>query len=254
MKLQGKVAVITGGNSGIGFGIAQEFKKEGAKGAIVGRNRETLDAAARELGDDFIALQGDVTQLADLERVFQAVADRFGKLDTLVVNAGGAIGAGTAASVASATEDDFQRAVDLNLKSVFFTVQKALPHMNDGSSIVLVSSNSAHQGSPGLSAYSAAKAGVISFARSFSLDLLERNIRVNVLSPGTTDTPVFGKFGLPAEVAAQVKAGFVASIPLKRIGQPREMGRVAVFLASEDSSFMLGSEVLADGGSAMRYA
>ncbi|MGI4873770.1 MAG: SDR family oxidoreductase [Janthinobacterium lividum] len=254
MKLQGKVAVITGGNSGIGFGIAQEFKKEGARGAIIGRNRETLDASAQELGDDFIALQGDVTQLADLERIFQAVADRFGKLDTLVVSAGGAIGEGTAASVASATEDDFQRAVDLNLKSVFFTVQKALPHMNDGSSIVLVASNSAHQGSAGLSAYSAAKAGVISFARSFSLDLLERNIRVNVLSPGSTDTPVFGKFGLPAEVAAQVKAGFVESIPLKRIGQPREMGRVAVFLASEDSSFMLGSEVLADGGSTMRYA
>ena len=254
MKLAGKVAVITGGNSGIGFGIAQEFQKEGAKGAIIGRNQETLAAAARALGDDFIALQGDVTQLADLERVFQAVADRFGKLDTLVVNAGGAIGAGTAASVASATEDDFQRAVDLNLKSVFFTVQKALPHMNDGSSIVLVASNSAHQGSAGLAAYSAAKAGVISFARSFSLDLLARNIRVNVLSPGTTDTPVFGKFGLPAEVAAQVKAGFVESIPLKRIGQPSEMGRVAVFLASEDSSFMLGSEVLADGGSAMRYA
>ncbi|MDO7886508.1 SDR family oxidoreductase [Hymenobacter cheonanensis] len=254
MKLQGKVAVITGGNSGIGFGIAQEFKNEGAKGAIVGRNRETLDASAQVLGNDFIALQGDVTQLADLERVFQAAADKFGKFDTLVVSAGGAIGVGTAVSVASATEDDFQRAVDLNLKSVFFTVQKALPHMHDGSSIVLVASNSAHQGSAGLAAYSAAKAGVISFARSFSLDLLDRNIRVNVLSPGSTDTPVFGKFGLPAEVAAQVKAGFVESIPLKRIGQPREMGRVAVFLASEDSSFMLGSEVLADGGSAMRYA
>jgi len=249
MKLQGKVAVITGGNSGIGFGIAQEFKKEGAKGAIVGRNQETLDAASRELGDDFLALKGDVTQLADLERVFQAVADKFGKLDTLVVNAGGAIGTGTAVSVATATEDEFQRAIDLNLKSVFFTVQKALPHMNDGASIVLISSNSAHRAFSGLTVYSAAKAGVISFARSFSMDLLARNIRVNVLSPGTIDTPVFDKFGLPTEVAAQAKAEFVETIPLKRIGQPSEMGRVAVFLASEDSSFMLGTEVLADGGS-----
>ena len=249
MKLQGKVAVITGGNSGIGFGIAQEFKKEGAKGAIIGRNQETLDAAAQELGDDFIALKGDVTQLADLERVFQAVADKFGNIDTLVVNAGGAIGTGTVASVATATEADFQQAIDLNLKSVFFTVQKALPYLNDGASIVLVSSNSAHKAFAGLTIYSAAKAGVISFARSFSKDLLDRQIRVNVLSPGTIDTPVFGKFGLPADVAVQAKADFVETIPLKRIGQPREMGRVAVFLASEDSSFLLGNEVLADGGS-----
>jgi NAD(P)-dependent dehydrogenase (short-subunit alcohol dehydrogenase family) len=249
MKLQGKVAVITGGNSGIGFGIAQEFKKEGAKGAIIGRNQETLDAAAWELGSDFLALKGDVTQLADLEGVFKAVADRFGKLDTLVVNAGGAIGAGTAVSVASATEDEFQRSIDLNLKSVFFTVQKALPYLNDGASIVLISSNSAHRAVPGLTVYSAAKAGVISFARSFSMDLLARKIRVNVLSPGTIDTPVFDKFGIPAEAAAQAKSAFVETIPLKRIGQPSEMGRIAVFLASDDSSFMLGTEVLADGGS-----
>lgn len=249
MKLQGKIAVITGGNSGIGLGIAQEFKQEGAKGAIVGRNPETLAVAAQQLGDDFLALKGDVTQLADLEHVFQTTAAKFGKLDVLVVNAGGAIGTGTVASVVSATEMDFQQAMDLNLKSVFFTVQQALPYLNDGSSIVLVSSNSAHRAFAGLSIYSAAKAGVISFARSFSLDLLARKIRVNVLSPGTIDTPVFDKFGLPAEVAAQAKATFIETIPLGRIGQPREMGRVAVFLASEDSSFLLGTEVLADGGS-----
>lgn len=249
MKLQGKIAVITGGNSGIGFGIAQEFKQEGAKGAIVGRNQATLEASAQQLGADFLALQGDVTQLADLERVFKATADKFGKIDALVVNAGGAIGEGTVASVATATETDFQQSIDLNLKSVFFTVQKALPYLNDGASIVLVSSNSAHRAFPGLTIYSAAKAGVISFARSFSMDLKARNIRVNVLSPGTIDTPVFDKFGLSAEVAAQAKAEFVKTIPLQRIGQPREMGRVAVFLASDDSSFLLGTEVLADGGS-----
>jgi NAD(P)-dependent dehydrogenase (short-subunit alcohol dehydrogenase family) len=247
-KLANKVAVITGGNSGIGFGIAQEFQQEGAKGAIIGRNQETLDRSAAQLGDDFIALKGDVTQIADLERVFKTVADKFGKLDTLVVNAGGAVEKGTVGSVVSATEDDFQQSIDLNLKSVFFTVQKALPYMNDGASIVLVSSMVAHRAMPGLTVYAAAKAGVVSFARSFSQDLLERNIRVNVLSPGTIDTPVFDKFGIPTEAIAQAKAGFIELIPLKRIGQPREMGRVAVFLASEDSSFLLGTEVLADGG------
>jgi NAD(P)-dependent dehydrogenase (short-subunit alcohol dehydrogenase family) len=248
MQLQGKVAVITGGNSGIGFGIAQEFKQEGARGAIVGRNQETLAAAVQELGDDFIALQGDVTQLADLERVFQAAADRFGKLDILVVNAGGAVGPSMLSSVVNATEAEFQQSMDLNLKSVFFTVQKALPHLNDGASIVLVGSIGAHKAVPGLGIYGAAKAAVLSFARSFSQDLLARQIRVNVFSPGTIDTPVFDKFGWPAGQAQQAKVEIAKQIPLQRIGQPREMGRVAVFLASEASSFLLGAEVLADGG------
>ncbi len=248
MRLQGKVALITGGNSGIGLGIAQEFKAEGARGAIVGRNQATLDAAAQQLGSDFIALQGDVTHLADLERIFQATADKFGKLDTLVVNAGGAVEKGNFVSVANATEEDFQQLIDLNLKSVFFTVQKALPYLNDGASIVLVASNSAHKAAPGLTVYAAAKAGVLSFARSFSQDLLDRRIRVNALSPGTIDTPVFDKLGLPAEAVAQAKANLAGLAPLKRNGQPREMGRAAVFLASDDSSFMLGAEVLADGG------
>jgi NAD(P)-dependent dehydrogenase (short-subunit alcohol dehydrogenase family) len=248
MRLQGKVAVITGGNSGIGFGIAQAFKQEGAKGAIVGRNQQTLDASAKQLGDEFIALQGDVTQLADLERVFQATADQFGKLDILVVNAGGAVEKGLVSSVINATEEEFQQSIDLNLKSVFFTVQKALPHLKDGASIVLVGSIGAHKAYPGLGIYGAAKAAVISFARSFSQDLLARNIRVNVLSPGTIDTPVFDKFGWSAEAALQARVELAKQIPLQRLGQPSEMGRVAVFLASEDSFFLLGTEVLADGG------
>lgn len=248
MKLQDKVAVITGGNSGIGFGIAQEFKKEGARGAIVGRNQATLDASVQQLGGDFIALKGDVTQLADLERVFQSVSDKFGKLDVLVVNAGGAVEKGNFVSVVSATEEDFQQLIDLNLKSVFFTVQKALPYMNDGASIVLVALMSAHKALPGLTVYAAAKAGVLSFARSFSQDLLERKIRVNALSPGTIETPVFDKLGLPAEAVAQAKVNLAQMAPLKRNGQPSEIGRAAVFLASDDSSFMLGTEVLADGG------
>ncbi len=215
---------------------------------MIGRNQATLDASIQQLGGDFIALKGDVTQLADLERVFQAVADKFGKLDVLVVNAGGAVEKGNFVSVANATEEEFQQSMDLNLKSVFFTVQKALPYLNDGASIVLVSSVSAHKAVPGLTVYGAAKAGVLSFARSFSQDLLERRIRVNSLTPGAIDTPVYDKLGLPLEAVAQAKANLAEMAPLKRNGQPNEMGRIAVFLASDDSSFMLGTEVLADGG------
>lgn len=248
MKLQGKVALITGGNSGIGFGIARAFQKEGACGAIVGRNQATLDTSAQQLGNDFIALKGDVTQSADLERLFKATANKFGKLDVLVVNAGGAVEKGNFVSVDNATEEDFDQLINLNLKSVFFTVQKALPYLNDGASVVLVGSSSAHRAAPGLTVYAAAKAGVASFARSFSQDLLERKIRVNTLSPGTIDTPVYDRLGLPAEVVAQAKLNLAELAPLKRNGTPSELGGAAVFLASDDSSFMLGAEMLVDGG------
>lgn len=193
-------------------------------------------------------MQGDVTQLVDLERVFQTTANKLGKIDALVVNAGGAIRTGTSATVETATEDDFQRAIELNLKSFLFTVQKALPHLRDGASVVLVASNAVHRALAGLTIYSAAKAGVISFAHSFSQTLLPRRIRVNVLSPGRVDTPAFDKFGLSAAVV-EVKAGFANTIPLRRTGEPREMGRVAAFLVADDSSFLLGTEVLADSGS-----
>jgi NAD(P)-dependent dehydrogenase (short-subunit alcohol dehydrogenase family) len=248
MRLKDKVAVITGGNSGIGFGIATEFQKEGAKGAIVGRNQATLDLSVNKLGANFIGIKGDVTSMEDLENIFKTTADKFGKLDALVVNAGGAVGEGTLGSVVNTTEADYQKMADLNLKSVFFTVQKALPYMKDGSSIVLIGSIASHRAFEGMTVYAAAKAGVRSFARSFSSDLLSRKIRVNVLSPGTIDTPVFDRMGLPAEVSGPAKAHFEELIPIKRIGQPSDMGRVAVFLASEDSSFILGEEIIADGG------
>lgn len=248
MRLKDKVAVITGGNSGIGFGIALEFKKGGAKGAIIGRNQETLDISISELGSDFIGIKCDVTKLEDLESAFEETNDKFGELDILVVNAGGAVGTGTLGSVVDTTESDYMKMMDLNLKSVFFTVQKALPYLKDGSSIILIASIAAHKVFPGMAVYSAAKAGVRSLARSFSSDLLDRNIRVNVLSPGTIETPVFGKMGLSEEAISQAKAQFETIIPLKRIGRPSEMGKVAVFLASEDSSFVLGGEIIADGG------
>ena len=248
MRLENKVFVVTGGNSGIGFGIAQEFKKEGAKGAIVGRNQERIDASLKELGTGFIGIKADVTKLEDLEEVYKKTSDKFGKLDILVVNAGGATGPGSLGSVVDTTESDYMKIMDLNLKSVFFTVQKALPYLKDGSSIVLIASIAAYQAFPGMAVYSAAKAGVRSFARSFSQDLLDRKIKVNVLSPGTIDTPAIDKVGLSDEEVRQAKEQFEKLIPLKRIGQPEEMGRVAVFLASEDSSFVLGEEIIADGG------
>ncbi|MEH6537716.1 MAG: SDR family oxidoreductase [Psychroserpens sp.] len=248
MRLKNKVAVITGGNSGIGLGIAQEFKKEGAVGTIVGRNQKTLDSSSELLSPNFIGIQTDVTKTEALENIFKRTENEFGKLDILVVNAGGAIGNGTLGSVVNTSEEDYTRMVDLNLKSVFFTVQKALPYLKDGSSIVLIASIATQKAFDGLTVYSAAKAGVRSFARTFSRDLLDRNIRVNVLSPGTIETPLFGKLGLPDEVADQAKEQFADLIPVKRLGQPKDMGRVAVFLASDDSSFLLGEEIVADGG------
>lgn len=242
-RIKNKVAVITGGNSGIGFGIAQAFKNEGVKGAIVGRNKETLATAAALLGDGFIAINADVTNLADLERVFAATAKKFGKIDVIVANAG----AGTTGTVADTSEADYDRLLDLNLKSVYFTVNKALPYMNDGGSIILIGSNAAHRAYPSFGLYGAAKAAVIFLAKAFSNDLLDRTIRVNVITPGTTDTPAFDKF-VPAEQIEAVKQHFAGVMPIGRIGQPSDIGKTAVFLASDDSSFMLGAELLVDGG------
>ena len=242
-KLKNKVAVITGGNSGIGLGIAEAFKNEGAKGAIVGRNQETLDSAVAQLGADFIAINADVTNLADLERVFKETAEKFGNIDIVVANAG----AGTVGTVATIGEADYDKAMDLNLKSVYFTVQKALPYMNDGASIILIGSNAAHRAYANFTLYGAAKAAVIYFAKGFSSDLLDRKIRANVITPGTTDTPAFDKF-VPADQIEAVKTHFASVMPIGRIGQPSDIGKAAVFLASDDSAFMLGAELLVDGG------
>ncbi|WP_428229074.1 SDR family NAD(P)-dependent oxidoreductase [Flavobacterium sp.] len=242
-KLINKVAVITGGNSGIGFGIAQEFKNEGAKGVIVGRNQETLDTSVAKLGENFIAINADVTNLADLERVFKEASEKFGKIDVIVANAGG----GAVGTVADLGESEYDKTMDLNLKSVYFTVHKALPYMNDGGSIILIGSNAAHRAYPNFTLYGAAKAAVIFFAKAFSNDLLSRKIRTNVITPGTTDTPAFEKF-VPLEQIEAIKTHFASEMPIGRIGQPSDIGKTAVFLASDDSSFMLGAELLVDGG------
>lgn len=242
-KLSNKVAVITGGNSGIGFGIAQAFKEQGAVGAIVGRNQETLASAVAQLGVDFIAIKADVTKLADLDSVFEETAGKFGKIDVIVANAG----AGTIGTVADVSEADYDKAMDLNLKSVYFTVQKALPYLNDGGSIILIGSNAAHRAYASFTLYGAAKSAVIYLAKGLSNDLLARKIRVNVITPGTTDTPAFDRF-IPAEQIEAVKEHYAGVMPIGRIGQPADIGQAAVFLASDDSSFMLGTELLVDGG------
>jgi len=242
-RLNNKVAVITGGNSGIGFGIAEAFKNEGAVGAIVGRNQETLDSAVAQLGDNFIAINADVTSVADLERAFAATAEKFGKIDVVVANAGG----GIVGTVADIGEADYDKTMDLNLKSVYFTVQKGLPYMNDGGSIILIGSNAAHRAYASFTLYGAAKAAVIYLAKGFSSDLLDRKIRANVITPGTTDTPAFDKF-VPAEQIEAVKKHYAGVMPTGRIGQPSDIAKTAVFLASDDSSFMLGAELLVDGG------
>jgi len=246
MRLRDKVCVITGGNSGIGLATARAFAAEGAKLVIFGRSRETLDAAAAELGPEVLAVQGDVRRLPDLDRLFDQAAGRFGKIDVLVAGAGIA----KFAPVASLAESLFDELDGILFKGVFFTVQKALPYLRDGSSVILVgSADSDKLGRMGSSVYSAAKAAVRSLARSMSAELLPRRIRVNVLSPGMTETPIITREGGPPGISPEdLAAAITQTIPLRRRGSPEEMARAALFLASDDSSYCLGSEVLVDGG------
>ena len=245
-RLRDKVAVITGGNSGIGLATAKEFKSHGAKIVIFGRNRQTLDRAAALLGDDTFAVQGDVRKLADLDRLFDEAGRKFGKIDVLVANAGIA----KFAPVECLSESLFDELCDIHFKGAFFTVQKALPWLRDGASVILVSASDADkQGRVGTSIYTAAKSAVRSLARSFSVELLPRRIRVNVLSPGMTETPIITREGGPPGVSPEEIAEIITqSIPLRRRGTPEEMAKAMLFLASDDSSYCLGMELMPDGG------
>ncbi|KPH12449.1 SDR family oxidoreductase [Chryseobacterium sp. ERMR1:04] len=243
-KLKDKVAVITGGGSGIGLATAKRFVAEGAKVAITGRSQKTLDEALKELGTSGIAIQGDSSNLNDLERIYKEVENQLGKVDTLVVNAGVYI----MAPLADFTEEMFDKVSDINFKGAFFSVQKALPVLNDGASVILISSTVNEKGIPNHSAYSASKAAVRSLARSFSADLLDRKIRVNTISPGPIDTPVFNTVTNTNEEAEAMAAAMGSFTPLKRLGVPDEIASGAVYLASDESAFMLGTEILIDGG------
>lgn len=246
MKLKDRVAVITGGNSGIGLATAKEFKANGAKIVIFGRSRQTLDQAAASVGSDVLAVQGDVRNLSDLDRLFAETARKFGQIDVVVANAGIA----KFAPIDVLPEALFDELNDIMYKGVFFTVQKALPHMRDGSSIVLVGSADADKlGRIGTSVYTAAKSAVRALARSMSVELLPRRIRVNVLSPGMTDTPIISREGgIPGTTPEELAAVITRGIPLKRRGRAEEMAKGVLFLASDDSSYCLGVELVCDGG------
>ncbi len=248
MKLKNKVAIITGGNSGIGFGIAEEFKKQGAKGAIHGRNQEKLDRSQKALGINFIGIKGDVTNLSDLETLFKETSKKFGKIDTLVISAGGGVGKGSLMPLDQMTEEAFDKMTNLNYKSTYFTVQKSLPYLNDGASIIFITSITSKMGAPGFSLYCAAKAASRSLVRNFSSELVGRGIRVNAISPGIIDTQTLSTVGVSDEMIPNIQNMFIEKTPLGRMGQPSEIGKIAAFLASEDSSFILGEEINADGG------
>ncbi len=239
MKLEGKVAVVTGGNSGIGLATAQEFKAQGAEVVILGRDQKTLDEAVHTIGVGTLAVRGDVTNLADLDRLYKQTVEHFGKVDILVVNAG----ISKPVPVEQVDEALFDQISNTNLKGAFFTVQRAFPHLNDGASIILVTAAVSQKGIPGYSVVSATKAALRSLARTFSAELLHRGIRVNALSPGTIETPIFGKLGLPVEPLK-----WAEQIPIRRIGTAEEMAKAALFLASSDSSYVLGAELVVDGG------
>lgn len=244
MKLEKKVAVITGGNSGIGRAIAEEFKNEGASVVVLGRNQETLNETAQVLGDGHLAVQGDVSSLADLDRLFAQVKETYGRIDVLVANAGIA----PTAPMDKVDEDFFDKLFDINVKGLFFTVQKALPLLSEGASVILNASSVTHRGMPGLSVYGATKAAVRYFARALGAELLPRGVRVNALSPGPIETPIFGRMGLPQEQLDEMAAGILQTVPMARFGKSEEMAKAALFLASDDSSYVVGLDLLADGG------
>jgi len=245
-KLEGKVAVVTGGNSGIGLATARRFVAEGAYVFITGRRPAQLDAAVKEIGNHVTGVQGDVANLADLDRLYAAVKAEKGRVDILFANAGIA----EIVPLGQITEEHFDRMFDTNVRGLLFTVQKALPLMPDGGSVILNASIVASTGNPALSVYSATKAAVRSFARTWILDLKERKIRVNAISPGQIDTPGLDGLAQTEGVGEQLKTSLVASVPLGRLGVPDEIARAAVFLASDDSSFVTGIELFVDGGAA----
>jgi NAD(P)-dependent dehydrogenase (short-subunit alcohol dehydrogenase family) len=243
-KLEGKIAVITGGNSGIGLATAQRLVAEGAYVFITGRRQSELNAAVKQIGKNVTAVQGDVSNLDDLDRLFATVQAEKGHVDVLFANAG----IGTISPLGAISEEQFDKVFDVNVKGTLFTVQKALPLMRTGGSIILTGSTTGSMGTPAFSVYSATKAAIRNFARSWALDLKGTGIRVNVLSPGATTTP--GLLNGLAKTGMQeaLLAGLASQAPLERVGNPDETAAVALFLASDDSSFMTGSEVFVDGG------
>jgi len=238
-KLQGKVAVITGGTTGIGLASAKLFVEEGAYVFITGRRQKELDEAVRAIGSNVTGVQGDVAKLADLDRLYESVNKR-GRIDVLFANAG----IGAFVPLGSITEEYFDQTFNVNVRGTLFTVQKALPLLNDGASIILTGSVAGVKGTPAFGVYAASKAAIRSFVRTWTTELKDRGIRSNVVSPGPVDTPILT--GQPPETIARI----VSTIPMGRIGEADEVAKAALFLASDDSSFITGIELFVDGGRA----
>ena len=251
-RLEGKIAVITGGNSGIGFATAQRFVQEGAFVFISGRRQDEIDKAVKQIGRNTMGVQGDVSNLADLDRLYQTVKEQKGQIDVLFANAGII----ELASLGSITESHFDKIFSINVKGLLFTVQKALPLFRDGGSIILTASVAGSKGYEGSTVYSATKAAIRSFARSWTVDLKHRKIRVNAISPGPIDTPMTSGM-VQSEGGEQLKSSLaeiwklsnlLSTIPLGRMGNPDEVTKAVSFLASDDSSYITGIELFVDGG------
>lgn len=245
-KLEGKIALVTGGSSGIGLATAKSFVKEGAFVYITGRRQAELDKAVKAIGKQVVAIRADASKLADLDKVFAQIKEEKGHLDVVFANAGG----GSLAPLGSITEEHYDQTFNLNVKGLLFTVQKALPLIPDGGSIILNASIVSIKGMPGFSVYSATKAAVRSFARGWTADLKDRKIRVNVISPGPIDTPILDGLAQTEDERTGLKNHLTSMVPLGRLGKPDEIGKTAVFLASEDASFIAGVELFVDGGAA----
>src|SRR5207247_10748684 len=243
-RLEGKVAVVTGGNSGIGLATAQRVQEEGARVAILGRSRKTLDEAVKTIGNGVVAVQGDVAKLADLDKLYAEVSQKLGKIDVLFVNAGVA----KFVPFAETSESVYDEQFDINIKGAYFTIQKALPFLNDGASIILNTSVVDSKGYAGTSAYSATKAALRSLARTAAAELVGRGIRVNTVAPGPIVTPIVEKSGLSKKAIDEFAKETVAKVPMKRFGQPEEVAATVAFLASQDASYITGVEINVDGG------
>jgi NAD(P)-dependent dehydrogenase (short-subunit alcohol dehydrogenase family) len=243
-KLKGKVAVVTGGNSGIGLAAAKRLQEEGAKVAIAGRSKQTLNEAVKTIGNGVLALQADVANLKEIDNLFSEVASTLGKIDVLFVNAGIA----KFAPLADTTEGTYDEMFDINIKGAYFTIQKAIPYLNDGASIILNTSVADSKGTIGASAYSATKAALRSLARTAAAELVGRGIRVNTVAPGPIETPIFGRTGLPKETIDQFAKDIVSRVPMQRFGSPEEVAGAVAFLASQDASYITGVEINVDGG------
>jgi NAD(P)-dependent dehydrogenase (short-subunit alcohol dehydrogenase family) len=243
-RYAGKTVVVTGGNSGIGLATAKLFHDEGANVAVSGRDQKTLDEAVKIIGAGTLAVKADVSKLADIDKLYEQVAAKFGKIDAIFANAGIA----KFAPIEASSEQMFNETFDINVKGMYFTLQKAVPYLNDNAGIVLNSSVVNSLGTPNASVYAASKAAVRSLARTFAAELVGRGIRVNVVSPGPITTPIFGRTGLPQAAVNEFSEAIKNENPMKRFGKPEEVGHAVLFLASTDASYITGVDLNVDGG------